>query len=228
MNQEDKDFVLSKGAIFIEDEIFYIPDFFPKDLIKAIREEIDSEVDWFYSEHGATFKDIMCIKNEESVKKIKSIYDDFSMWPSLMNGKKVENWDRQDVPWVKRRGAGTIGNGMDPHWDGDPSPKYVGGDAGSMQIPNRVKWGGVVYLNDDFNDGEINYLEIGLKFKPISGAMIFHPGDNAKYRHSVEPADNKRYNLIFNFMYGDVNKPEDGEDIYDFSKNPRLRGSKES
>lgn len=219
MNKEDKDYVLNLGAIFLEENIFYIPNFFPKDLVSAIREEIDAEVDWTHSENGHFWEDLMCIKNEKSVKQIKEIYDKFSMWPSLMNGAKVNNWDRQDVPWIKRRGAGTIGNGMRAHWDGDPSPKYVGkgAGAGAMQVPNRVKWGGVVYLNDDFENGELNYVELGMKFKPIAGAILCHKGDEAKYRHSVEPANDKRYNLVFNMMYGDINQPEPGEEVHDFS-----------
>jgi len=27
-----------------------------------------------------------------------------------------------------------------------------------------------------------------------------------------------RFNMIFNMMYGDVNKPENGETVYDFNR----------
>ena len=119
--------------------------------------------------------------------------------------------------WIKRRGShdGAVPS-MAAHWDGDPSPKYVGKGNGQMLIPNTVKWASVIYLNDDFEGGELNYEEIGIKFKPMAGALIFHKGDDAKYRHSVDSIVGMRYNLILNYMYGEVNKPEDGEIVFDF------------
>jgi hypothetical protein len=216
MDQADKDYVLSLGAKFLDDGIFYIENFFPKEILDRINKEIEAEKEWVFEENGNTFVDMFFIKDKSLCDDIDAIYDKFSMWPSIMNGSKVDHWLRHDVKWIKKRGHGTIGNKMDPHWDGDPSPKYVGKGNGEMQIPNRVKWGGVVYINDNFEGGEINYLELGIKFKPIAGALIFHVGDDPKYRHSVEPASDLRYNMIFNFMYGEVNKPEDGEEIHIF------------
>jgi hypothetical protein len=112
------------------------------------------------------------------------------------------------------KGPGNEGNALEPHWDGDPAPKYVGKGDGQIQVINRVKWGGVIYLNDNYGGGEITYTELGIAYKPVKGDMIMHVGDSAKYRHGTNNADSVRYNLIFNMAYGDENLPEDGEEVY--------------
>lgn len=231
MLQEDKDYAISIGAIFLEENIFYIPNFFNKDLIAKIKKEIDEEVDWTFSENGNSFADTFIIKNPESLKEIDEIYNKFAEWPSFgKNFSNLTNFEFHNVKWVKRRGPGNIESGMGPHWDGDPSHKYVDPEEdgslkmsnknGTIQVPNNTKWGCVVYLNDNFNGGELFYNDLDITFKPVAGTLICHAAAPAKYKHSVLNADGQRYNLILNFMYGDVNEPEKGEQPVDF-KNKR-------
>lgn len=231
MNQVDKDWLISEyGAKFIEEGIFYISNFFPPDLVSKVLEEAESETTWVHEENGNRFVNIKVLQNQETVNKMNEIYDKFSKWPSF--GENYSNlkpfkfgggeirMQTQQVPWVCRKGPnmpkgpGNEGNALEPHWDGDPAPKYVGKGDGQIQIINRVKWGGVIYLNDNFNGGEIHYNEIDITFKPVPGTMIMHIGDSAKYRHGTFDADAVRYNLIFNMAYGDENLPEDGEQVY--------------
>lgn len=215
MLKEDKDYVLSLGAIFLEENIFYIPNFFNEELLARIKKEIDEEKDWAFTEkeNGRLFTDMFVIKDSKTIEDIDTQYKKFSAWPSFA---KYDNFTMQDVKWVKKRGTSSIPM-MGPHWDGDPGPKYMDPKMmGTMRIPNRVKWASVVYLNDDFEGGELNYLHLGIQFKPMAGAIICHQGDDPKYRHSVNHIVGERYNLIFNFMYGDVNKPEEGEEAFDF------------
>lgn len=218
MNKEDKDYVLSLGAIFLEENIFYIPNFFNDNLVANIMEEVKKQDDWVYYEHGRRFPDIMVLKNKESIKEMEELYSKFSQWPSFgENYKDVKDFEMHDVKWVRKRGTGCVGMAMDAHWDGDPSEKYMDPkEDGTMRVPNRVKWGSVIYLNDDFEGGEINYIDLGIKFRPQTGSLICHQGDDPKYRHSVTDIYGLRYNMIFNFMYGDVNQPEFGEKALDF------------
>ena len=55
MLQKDKEVALKLGAIFLEENIFYIPNFFSKELLKKIKKEIDAEKKWEYYENGNTF-----------------------------------------------------------------------------------------------------------------------------------------------------------------------------
>jgi hypothetical protein len=219
MNKEDKDYVLSLGAIFLEENIFYIPNFLNENLVAKLLKETKEQTDWVYYERGRKFPDMIAVQDEETVKEMEEIYKKFSEWPSFgKNYENVKNFEMHDVKWIRKRGDGCIGMGMDAHWDGDPSEKYMDPkEDGTMKIPNRVKWGSVIYLNDDFEGGEINYIDFGISFKPKPGALICHKGDDPKYRHSVTNMTGIRYNLIFNFMYGDVNKPEPGQVALDFN-----------
>ena len=232
MNQIDKDWLINEyGAQFIEEGIFYIPDFFPSDLVAKILEEVESEVTWVHEENGNRFVNIKVLQNQDTVNEMNKIYNKFVQWPSFgkdfINLKPFASWmgkdtgmEPQQVPWVCRKGPnmpkgpGNEGNALEPHWDGDPAPKYVGKGDGQIQVINRVKWGGVIYLNNNFNGGEIHYTEIDIKFKPVPGTMIMHVGNSAKYRHGTYNADSVRYNLIFNMAYGDENLPEEGENVY--------------
>ncbi|MFM8292147.1 MAG: hypothetical protein ACKOC4_10670, partial [Planctomycetia bacterium] len=83
MLQEDKDYLLSLGAIFLEENIFYIPNFFSKDLILKIEEEINKEIDWTFVDEGRSFIDSFIIKNSETIEEIDKIYNIFAQWPSF-------------------------------------------------------------------------------------------------------------------------------------------------
>lgn len=220
MKQIDKEYLVNLGAVFLEENIFYIENFFSENLLKDIQKEIYDEKEWIYTDvSGSTFKDLMCIQNENTINEIQNTYNNFLNWPSFQQEKDFEI---HAVKWIQRRGDSTIEprNGMGPHWDGDPSPKYVGQGAGTMQIPNRVKWGCVIYLNDNYEGGEIYYPKKNIQYKPKAGSLICHIGDDPEYIHAVNliGPGQMRFNMIFNMMYGDVNKPENGETVYDFNR----------
>lgn len=67
---------------------------------------------------------------------------------------------------------------MDPHHDNDEG--YVDHDG----VEAIVTKGIVLYLTDDYEGGEIFYLDKDIKFKPKSGTLICHSGDK-DYRHAV-------------------------------------------
>lgn len=240
VKQIDKERLISEyNAEFIEDGIFVIHNFFPPDLVSEIIKEVESVTNWTYEENGHKFVNIYPIQNKDTVKRMTDIYEKFAKWPSFgenfSNLPVFKSWDGekrmepQQVPWVCRKGPnmpkgpGNLGNALEPHWDGDPAPKYVGKGDGQIQTINRVKWGGVIYLNNNFNGGEIVYTELGIEFKPVPGTMIMHVGDSPKYRHGTHNADAVRYNLIFNMAYGEENIPEPGEEVYRSDNSDRFR-----
>jgi len=47
-----------------------------------------------------------------------------------------------------------------------------------------VKYGLVLYYNEDYNGGEIEYSEVGISYKPRQGSLIIHRGE---YLHKVNP-----------------------------------------
>ena len=48
-----------------------------------------------------------------------------------------------------------------------------------------IKYATILYINDDYNKGELFFKNLNLKIKPKSGEMLFFPGDE-KHEHGVE------------------------------------------
>ena len=49
----------------------------------------------------------------------------------------------------------------------------------------KVFFGSILYWNGDFEGGELNYTNLGIKYKPVAGDFVFHPG-TVEYTHGVE------------------------------------------
>lgn len=65
-----------------------------------------------------------------------------------------------------------------------------------------IQYGCVIYLNDDYLGGEINYPDIGLSIKPKKGSLIVH---KAKYLHEIlEVKSGTRY-MLTTFVHGSKN-----------------------
>jgi len=70
--------------------------------------------------------------------------------------------------------------------------------------PNASPWrsfGGVIYLNSDFDGGEIYYPRLGIEVMPKPGMVVLHPAD-WKYTHGVKKiTQGKRYTISCFFTY---------------------------
>lgn len=75
-------------------------------------------------------------------------------------------------------------------------------DDGYDMYPDQlgIKWGMVIYLNDDYEGGKIEYPDIDLAFKPKVGSMLLHRG-NIPHMVQVVTSGNRYY--ITGFAYGD-------------------------
>jgi hypothetical protein len=67
---------------------------------------------------------------------------------------QVVSWDGQEMP---------------PHQD-DRHPD------GSPHNTLWREWAGIIYLNDDFEGGDIYFQETGTSYKPVLGSLIFFEG----------------------------------------------------
>ena len=58
-----------------------------------------------------------------------------------------------------------------------------------------IKLGAVIYLNDDFDGGEIYYPKANLEIKPVARSLVVHPA-GMMYRHGVRNVFNgQRFSL---------------------------------
>jgi hypothetical protein len=63
-----------------------------------------------------------------------------------------------------------------------------------------IKWGIVIYLNDEYEGGKIDYPDLGIAFKPKVGSMLIHRGD---IPHQVQVVTSGCRYYITGFAYGD-------------------------
>lgn len=78
-----------------------------------------------------------------------------------------------DLGTINVMGAGI---GMEVHADNPPSL------AQGVDTPHGL----VLYLNDDYEGGEIYYSKLGIAIKPEAGSLVIHPG-TIEYSHGVTP-----------------------------------------
>lgn len=68
-----------------------------------------------------------------------------------------------------------------------------------------IKWSCVIYLNDDYEGGEIAFPNKKFIHKPKQLSAIFFPGNDEEYLHHVSLIkSNNRYSLLFLFT-DDIN-----------------------
>lgn len=99
---------------------------------------------------------------------------------------KIDSFDFLPINSVSRR----IGEGLGVHTDEiDPEhPQY-------NPLEKIITHGFVVYINDDYEGGEIFYPNKDIAIKPKARSLVMHPG-NKEYEHGVkEVFKTTRYSL---------------------------------
>jgi hypothetical protein len=107
---------------------------------------------------------------DDSTKKI--IDEIFLKLQFLLNIHYKFNYQYSEMFAIYRT---KINQRMKVHYD-------QGGDS-------KVKYGAVLYLNDDYEGGEIYYPNVNIKIKPQCGDLVIHPTD-LKYSHGVKTVKN--------------------------------------
>ena len=74
-------------------------------------------------------------------------------------------------------------------WIHNKSPIVPIDDLGHKDSNHLAGW---VYLNDDYEGGELSFINQGLSFKPKAGDLVLFPG-NIHYWYHVAPANGSRY-----------------------------------
>jgi hypothetical protein len=60
-----------------------------------------------------------------------------------------------------------------------------------------VEYGIVVYYNDNYDGGEINYPELGISIKPKAGSLVLHSGDILHGTLPVKNGDTRYFSTAF-------------------------------
>jgi len=89
-----------------------------------------------------------------------------------------------------------------PHADAE----YNTSEEGEYVFPHRY-CGSLIYLNDDFDGGEIYFPQHNLELKPVPGMMLTFPGTR-EYLHGVRPVTSGIRYVISSFYTKDINKAD--------------------
>jgi hypothetical protein len=70
----------------------------------------------------------------------------------------------------------------------------------------------IYYLNDDYEGGEINFMDHGLKIKPKANSFITFPSNSDYWHEVLENSGKERYSatLWFKFDGSSLERPKDG------------------
>jgi hypothetical protein len=180
--------------VYLDENIFYIEDFISKEDIAKIQKSIKSNS---YIEDYGHLAHTSLILTEKSLvetwnfylSKLEDIFNNSTEWlvrpyTDFISLIKYRNIDflSKDTP-IEFLNSEYI---MPPHADD------VSYDLSEKDLNERksfVSKGLVIFINDDFDDGEIVYVNKGISVKPKSGTLICHPGTK-EYSHAV----NRFYN----------------------------------
>ena len=193
---EDK--IKDKATIFLgtnKDTIKIVKNFMPKDDLAVINELCN----FFYRKDKIDEKNIPIAKNLilEYKEKIKNISEDLFKL-------KLEHDDDANTYNIKS----SYLNGRLPYFATNIHSDIL------TDFENNIKydWSGhisnLLYLNDDYDGGELYFPEHDFKIKPEPGMLVSFPG-NWYNRHGIMPASDFRYAInVFVKISGYPDQPE--------------------
>lgn len=180
--------------VYLDENIFYIEDFISKEDIVKIQEGIkhNSYIEDF--EHLAHTS--LMLPDKELVKiwdyylsKLDVLFSNekeklirpYSDVISLIKYRDID-FSSENIP-VELINSGYV---MPPHAD---DISYSLSEKDLNERKSFVSKGLVIFINDDFDGGELVYVNKGITIKPKSGTLVCHPGTE-EYSHAV----NRFYN----------------------------------
>lgn len=162
--------------------IVIIENFISKQDQDTILNNINNVASWTsYSQSGIPDKVSNMLNTESPIiyKILKSALDKTQKEIEYFFGRQLE----EGFPGLREWNVGEFqplhADGEDT--EGHPNEAYI------------VDYGSVLYLNDDYEGGEIYFPDHSIDIKPKAGTLIFFPSNNF-YNHGVrEIASGKRY-----------------------------------
>lgn len=102
---------------------------------------------------------------------------------------KTLNVEFEQTKWIREPELvkWNPGSSLDEHMDGP----------GRIPPPD-LTIGGLVYLNDDYDGGELTFPEYGVTIKPVAGDLVFFP---CHFLHKVETITGDKYRYTLPLFY---------------------------
>ena len=191
----DCDIISFMEPIYLEKNIFYYENFLTTEMLNWLKSEINDDRPWQGIGSGyenvevdtenSWFKNVKALKDENMQKVLRKKLDDIMPTHGLI-GERTFQYPRSIMRYP-------TGNMMGEHFDGDPNFPGI----------NKIKWAGVMYINDDFEGGEIEYPNFNIKLKPKPGMLIVHHGGK-DYLHKVNTITSGTRYMMNTFVSDDI------------------------
>ena len=154
---------------FKDTDIFVVENFLTKDTLDYFDEKTKNakwDIEQRWYQWNKNVEPISQEVTDRVIDRIQSLFEQKYTW----NGSHIIQRIRE-------------GSGMDVHLD----------RSNFVEQQNSV--GVAVYLNDNFDGGEIYYPNLDISYRPVRGSLICHPG-TSEYKHGVKTIlGNDRYIL---------------------------------
>lgn len=174
----------------LEEKVYYYTNVIedPKKLVDAIENDNkDPWGEWMacsgqHYVYGTDKQIVQSVENDYIYKTLQKAFDDVARDYAKAQGIEEEPKLFPQYP-IKKYMPGTF---MGAHFD-------------QQEGDERLKVSFVMYLNDDYEGGELEFAEVPIKLKPKAGTLAVIPGGH-KYRHRVNKVlgPNSRHTLYGN------------------------------
>lgn len=176
------------NKIYLDPEIYYIENFIEKEHCNYIYSFLNSKNDW--REHGSFYQ-----KNEQSYpENINEILDFYRLKvENLINDENnLVNFTKLLQKYIVSKEDWAIA----PHADRFDSGSN---EYNSLNSKNVTK-GYILYFNDNYEGGEVVYVNKNVEIKPKSGMILVHSGFE-DYKHGVKAVTSGERYILSGFVY---------------------------
>lgn len=171
------------NKVYLDKDIFYIEDFIDKNDVQDILSFCQSEEDWSGWSHSIHFTKKISL--DKKVQKILNKYTDKFL--SLINDSETIYVPDQVLKYKK----------TDHKWALYPHSDKENYSSDNNDIPI---YGYVLYINDDYDGGEIVYTDKNIILKPSPGTILVHETSEA-CTHGVRKIVSGDRFVMIGFIY---------------------------
>ena len=162
-------------AIKHAEGVYEIQQFLDEEQRVSLLSKAIEDLDWNTLHIGNTVKDMgdeLYFKMELVYKHIETFFTNIE---SIVYSRDLRRLTDSEFMW--------------PHTDG-----------GNPDDLKKIAFGVAIYLNNDFEGGELIYPDLGLSITPKPGSMVIH---DASLKHQVFPVVKGQRYSITTFVFGD-------------------------
>ncbi len=176
--------------IYLDENILIVKNFISQEDIDTVLLDFRDDENW--TKMGVFYQKAPQFCSEETQKlltekfKVKVeeiINDDLNTVNWQTNLQKYEN--RPELEWA-----------INPHPDRFSSEEYGAGESTSAYVTK----GYILYFNNDYEGGEVVYVNKDITVKPEAGMLLVHSGYE-EYKHGVKSVKSGERYFITGFVY---------------------------